>query len=99
MAPSGARDATSDAEFLTIVRLTRLSAICAPGLSAGSSRNMRSRRIEVQAGVCLANAESRVDANDICEVSQGFAAKVAQPSIIGPELGLETFPGDQRGSS
>ena len=55
------------------------------------------RRVELQAGVCLANAESRVGANDICEVSQYLASEVTWPAIVGPELGLETLPWDYRG--
>jgi len=56
-------------------------------------------RVEEQGGVSMANADSRIDPKYICEMGQCVAPKVSRSGIIGPELGLETLPGDQRGSS
>jgi len=60
---------------------------------------MRLRRVEVQADVILARPDSRVDAKDICEVSQDLAPEVSRAGVIGSELRLETIPRNQRGFS
>lgn len=52
--------------------------------------------VKLEAGVSLGNADSRVDAKDICEVSQGLAPEVSPAGIVGSELGLETLPGNRR---
>jgi hypothetical protein len=55
---------------------------------------MRLRRVETQARASASDANSGVDAEDICEVSQCLAPEVPTPGIVGPELGLETLPRD-----
>ena len=65
-------------------------------LSVRSGLNVGLRRVEGQARVTLANADSRIDVKDILEVGQDLAPEVSQPGIVGPELSLQTLPRDQR---
>ena len=51
--------------------------------------------METQAGASASDANSGVDAEDIYEVSQCLAPEVTWPGIVGPELRLQTLPGNQ----
>ena len=62
-----------------------------------SSSNMWLRRVETQTRVSMADSGRRINAKNISELGPGTPPKVPWPAILGPELGLETFPGDQRG--
>jgi hypothetical protein len=44
----------------------------------------------------VADTNSWVDAENICEVSQDLAPEVSRSGIVGPELRLEARPGDHR---
>jgi len=61
-------------------------------LSVRSGLNVGWRRVESQARVRLADADSRIDVKDILEVGQDLAPEVPEPPIVGPELGLEILP-------
>ena len=54
------------------------------------------RRVEGQARVTLANADSWIDIKNILEVSQDLALEVTWPAIVGTELILKTPPWDHR---
>ena len=50
----------------------------------------------MQTGVTLANPDSRVNAKDILEVSQGLPSEVSRPGMGGAELSLKAFPRNRR---
>ena len=66
-------------------------------LSVRSGLNVGLRRVEGQARVTLANADSRIDVKDILEVGQDLAPEVTWPAIVGTELILQTPPWNQGG--
>ena len=65
-------------------------------LSTRPGLYVRWRRVETQAGISLTDADSRVDAKNICEVIQDLAPEISWPGIVGPALSLKTFPRDER---
>jgi len=53
--------------------------------------------VETQAGVCLTDADGRVDPDDSFDKAQSPASEVSRPRVVGSELILQTFPRNHGG--
>ena len=56
---------------------------------------MRRRWVEAQSGIGRTDPNSRVDPNDSFEIVESSAPEVSCPRVVGAELCLQTFPGNQ----